>query len=217
MEWTASTMHCLRNADSRRLRAVFRNGLTACCIALSVPAAVPAAPSSEDSGFRVRSANVRLEQGVYLLNASIDFDFSRESIEAMENGVTLTVLLDIEVFKQNALWDRKILERQTRFQVGIHALSKKYLVKALDSGESRSYRTFEEMAAALGVIDDMRLFNGAFLESAAAYRGRLRARLDIEALPSPLRPLAYVSPSWHLSGEWYEWPLARISHQAAPN
>jgi hypothetical protein len=208
-------MRCLRNADSRRLRAVFRNGLIACCIAWSAPVAVLAA--SGDSGFRVRSANVRLDQGVYLLNASIDFDFSRESIEAMENGVTLTVLLDIEVFKQRALWDRKILQRQTRFQVGIHALSKKYVVKDLDSGELRTYRSFEEMAAALGIIDDMRLFDGASLDSDAAYRGRLRARLDIEALPSPLRPLAYISPSWHSTGEWYEWPLARISHQAAPN
>jgi hypothetical protein len=210
-------MHCLRNAHSRRLRAVFRNGLIACCIALSALLPVPAAPSSGDSGFRVRSADLRLEQGVYLLNASIDFDFSRESIEAMENGVTLTVLLDMEVLKQSALWDRKILERQIRFQVGIHALSKKYLVKDLDSGESRSYRSFEEMAAALGVIDDMRLLDGASLESDVVYRARLRARLDIEALPSPLRPLAYISPSWHLRGEWYEWPLARISHQAAPN
>jgi hypothetical protein len=63
----------------------------------------------------------------------------------------------------------------------------------------------------------MRLFDGASLDSDAAYRGRLRARLDIEALPSPLRPLAYVSPSWHSTGEWYEWPLPRISHQAVPN
>ena len=30
-------------------------------------------------------------------------------------------------------------------------------------------------------------------------------RAEIEALPAPLRPIAYVSPSWRLSSGWYEW------------
>ena len=45
------------------------------------------------------------------------------------------------------------------------------------------------------------------MDKNAAYSVRLQASLDIEALPLPLRPLAYVSPSWHLSSEWYTWDL----------
>jgi hypothetical protein len=37
----------------------------------------------------------------------------------------------------------------------------------------------------------------------------LRARLDIEALPMLMRPLAYTLPSWRLSTGWTEWPIQR--------
>ena len=40
------------------------------------------------------------------------------------------------------------------------------------------------------------------------YTLAIRAKLDIEALPAPLRPVAYVSPSWRMSSGWYEWNLA---------
>jgi hypothetical protein len=45
------------------------------------------------------------------------------------------------------------------------------------------------------------------LVSDERYEGALRARLDIEALPAPLRVFAYLSDDWRLTSEWYTWPL----------
>ena len=36
---------------------------------------------------------------------------------------------------------------------------------------------------------------------------RLRAVLDIESLPTPVRLWAYVSRDWGIESEWHEWPL----------
>ena len=209
MEWTASTMHCSANADLRYSPARPRHWLMACSFALMALEPAVGAPASADPGFRVRSADVRLESGVYFLDARIVFDFSAEAIEAMNNGVTLTVLIDVEVFRQRALWDRKVLSRQSRLKVGVHALSKKYVLKKLDTGETRTYRSVEEMAAALGNVERLPLFEASSLDSDTTYTARVRARLDIEALPSPLRPLAYVSQAWRLASDWYELPLVR--------
>lgn len=202
-------MHCSPNADYRSLRTRPRHWLIACSLALMTFDPAVSAPASAEPGFRVRSADVRLEGGVYFLDAKIVFDFSAEAIEAMNNGVTLTVLIDVEVFRQRALWDRKILSRQFRFHVGVHALSKKYIMKNLDTGETQTYRSVEEMAAALGAIERLPLFEASSLESARKNTARVRARLDIEALPSPLRPLAYVSQAWRLASDWYELPLVQ--------
>lgn len=192
-------MRCLPRAN--------RRWLMVCSLVLFAPASAHATPSPPDPGFRVEQANIRLHQGVYLLDASIRFDFSPESIEAMDNGVSLTILVDVEVLRKYWLWGHKIIEQQARFVVGIHALSKRYLVKNLSSGESHTFRTIEEMASALGTVGDLPLAERGELDPAATYTGRVRARLDIEALPSPLRPLAYISPSWRLAGDWYEWAL----------
>ncbi len=202
-------MHCSPNADPRSLRARPRHWLIACAFALLAQDSALSAPVEVEPGFRVRSADVRLENGIYFLDAKIVFDFSSESVEAMDNGVTLTVLVDVEVFRQRALWDRKILSRQSRIHVGVHALSKKYLMKNLDNGETHTFRSVEEMAAALGNIRRLPLFTAAGLESEQTYTARVRARLDIEALPSPLRPLAYVSQAWRLASDWYELPVVQ--------
>ena len=36
----------------------------------------------------------------------------------------------------------------------------------------------------------------------------LRVSLDIEALPTPLRPVAYTSFTWHLNSGWSTWKVA---------
>jgi hypothetical protein len=202
-------MHCSPNADPRSSPAFPRQWLFACSLALMTFEAAHCAPASAEPGFRVKSADVRLESGVYFLDAKIVFDFSAEAVEAMDNGVTLTVIIDAEVFRQRALWDRKIFSRQSRFEVGVHALSKKYLMTKLDTGETQTYRSLKEMTAALGNIERLPLFEAASLDTENTYTARVRARLDIEALPSPLRPLAYVSQGWRLTSDWYELPLAQ--------
>jgi hypothetical protein len=47
------------------------------------------------------------------------------------------------------------------------------------------------------------------IEPEKKYVVRVRARLDVEALPSPLRPLAYLTAPWQLDSDWYQWPLRR--------
>ncbi len=202
-------MHCLPKADLLASPARPRHWLIAFSLALMAVETAFCAPVSAEPGFRVRSADVQLESGVYFLDARIVFNFSTEAIEAMDNGVTLTVLIDVEVFRQRALWDRKILSRQSRIDVGVHALSKKYVTRDVNTGETHTYRSVEEMAAALGNIVRLPLFEASGVEAAAQYTARVRARLDIEALPSPLRPLAYVSQAWRLASDWYELPLVQ--------
>ena len=58
---------------------------------------------------------------------------------------------------------------------------------------------------ALGTIADFPLLDAYLLEGEKHYMLYVRARLDIEALPSPLRPLAYLSSLWRLESEWYRW------------
>jgi hypothetical protein len=36
---------------------------------------------------------------------------------------------------------------------------------------------------------------------------RLRADLEIESLPLPLQPLAYLGQGWRLTTGWTQWPL----------
>ena len=61
----------------------------------------------------------------------------------------------------------------------------------------------------LGRLESIPIIARERLSAGADYAARIRARLDIEALPSPLRPIAYLSPKWRLDSGWFEWRVAR--------
>jgi hypothetical protein len=160
-------------------------------------------------GFKVRAATTQLVDGVHRLDARVDFDFSGEALDAMENGVAITVAVQMQVLQLSRLWDSAVAEVTARYRIQAHALSRQYLVKNLSTGEVSTYRDFDEMLAELGRIRDFPLLDDAVLEDSEQYRVRLRATLDIESLPTPLRLVAYFKPSWRLSSEWKTWALER--------
>lgn len=158
--------------------------------------------------FRILSADTRLEQGVYLLSARIGYRLGDTPREALENGVPLTIELKIEVVRSREwLWDEIIADLKQQFRLEYHALSRQYLVTNLNSGEVKSFPSLSSATEFLGRINDFPLLDASLLEPDERYYGRLRASLDIEALPLPLQPMAYLFANWRLTSEWYTWPL----------
>jgi len=174
--------------------------------------AVPffAAAQDEDLGhFEVRSANVELRSGVYFLSADIDYRLSGESREALEAGVVLTIRIDVELEVGRRFWfDNTVATLRQRYQLEYHALSERFLVHNLNSGEQASFSTLRAALDYLGRVRDLPLIDAALLDENRAYSVRLRAVLDVERLAGPLRLLAFWRRDWSLASEWYQWPLA---------
>lgn len=157
--------------------------------------------------FEVRRVDTRIDGETWLLDAGIDLDFNRESREAMESGVPLTVLVEIEVTRGRLLRDERIRRAHMRYRFERHALSERYVITHAASGRTRTYATFEDARASLGTIRGLALIERDRIVPGHRYRVRLRARLDIDALPSPLRPLAWFRSLWRLRDDWFTWVL----------
>lgn len=166
------------------------------------------AASAQAEEFAIRSANTRLVDNVYMLNASIDYRFSRRALDALENGVPLTIRLDIEVERLRSYWlDEEIASLQQRYQLQYHALSGQHVLRNLNSGAANAHPSLESAVSALGMLVDFPLLDENLIDPAGEYEVSLKASLDIEALPSPLRPLAYLTPGWWHGSDWYSWSL----------
>ena len=180
-------------------------------LALALAMLLPAAGRSDDAapaggGFVVEHAALRTVGGTYVVDARIDFAFSEDNLEAMRNGVALTVVVDIEVRRERGRWwDETLVARELPYRIETNVLTGRYRVRNLDSGSTRNYRSLEEMTKTLGHLESVPIIARARLSDDAHYAARIRARLDIEALPSPLRPIAYLSPRWRLNSGWFEW------------
>ena len=184
-------------------RQLFRLALG---VAALVPAAVHAGPSAPAGGaFVVEHATLRPAGGAYVVDARIDFAFSEDNLEAMRNGVALTVIVDIEVRRERGQWwDETLAARQLRYRIETNVLTGRYRIRNI-GGRARNYRSLEEMTESLGRVESVPIIARELLSADARYGARIRARLDIEALPSPLRPIAYLSPRWRLNSGWFEW------------
>lgn len=161
-------------------------------------------------GFEVTDAATSLNNGVYYVDAEVEINFSEESTQALQSGVALTVRYEMEVRRiRRWLWDPPVARLASRYQLARHALSKQYVVRNLNLGTTQSFPTMQAAKIGLGRISRFPLVDRTLLDGQFDYRWRMRARLDIGALPAPLRPLAYLSNLWHHDSEWHEWPLTR--------
>jgi hypothetical protein len=159
--------------------------------------------------FRIEGGEVVLSDGVYLLNARIDFRLSEAAEDALDNGVPLTFVLQLEVERNRGWWwfDANVLSRNLRYRVRYHALSTRYLVTNVESGETRSFTSKQAALAALGTIAGLPVLEAQALQEGASYEVWLRAALDIDELPAPLKTVAYMSPQWRLVSEWHLWRI----------
>ncbi len=174
-----------------------------CILSLWLPAVHAA-----DEAFTIRSVETRLRDQVYTVSARIDFNFSAPALEALQNGVPLLVLIDLEVEQQRNWWlNKNIAELQQGYLLLYHALTEKYIINNLNSGAQENYDTLDGAISALGTIEDLPILDAKLASNKGRYIVSMHAYLDLEALPAPMRPLAYISSKWRLESEWYEWPL----------
>lgn len=172
-------------------------------------AAVQAETSQPANGqFVVESGGVRLVDEVYLLDAQIHYQFSKPVLEALENGVPLVIELRLELWRQrDLLWDARQARLSQRYQLSYHVLTEQYLVKNLNSGVQQSLTNAEAAMEVLGKVEGLPLIDKHLLAEGETYVVRLRSRLDIDELPTPMRLPAYFSAQWRLTSEWETWPL----------
>jgi hypothetical protein len=177
---------------------------------IAEPPPVPIADTDDPGHFEVRSASVQLDSGVYLLTARVEYRLSSEARDALQAGVPLNIRLDVEVVHNRRLWfNNTVASLRQRFQLEYHALSERYIVMNVNSGQQESFGSLFAALSYLGRVDKLPLLDASLLEDDREYRLRLRAFLDQEKFPGPLRLLAFWRRDWSLASDWYTWPLRK--------
>ena len=178
--------------------------LLAGCIAL-----LPIQTAQAEHAFIIKSLETKLEQGVYNLDSRIEYRLSEEALTALKNGVPFLILMNIEVEQVRWYWNKNLAELEQGYLLLYHALSEKFIVHNLNSGVQDHYSSLDAALNALGRINNLPLIDAKLLNPELRYQVKVRAYLDIESLPAPMRPLAYISSDWQLDSDWVSWPLTQ--------
>lgn len=158
--------------------------------------------------FEVRSASTQLVDGVHRLDARLQLVLSSEALDALSSGVPLTIELQLEIIQVRRFYpDDVVAELAVRYELEYRPLSERYLVRNLNSGEQESFATLYTALNNLGRIQGLPVIDQSLLDSDKPYLIRVRALLNTQQYPAPLRLLFFWRDQWQLKSEWSEWQL----------
>lgn len=166
------------------------------------------ASAQEGGSVAVRSADSSLVDGVYRADARVQYVLSDEALDALESGIPINVELQFQVIQNRRFWlDDTTAELAVNYQLLYNALSRRYVVRNLNTGEQDSFATLYSALNNLGRVIALPVIDAALLRDDRDYRIRMRAVVDVKDYPAALRLIAFWREDWRVVSDWYEWRL----------
>lgn len=169
-----------------------------------------AAPVFADTRLEVTAASVALDEGVFELDATLDLAIPEAGRRAIEAGLTLELDYQIEIARvRRYLPDAEVASLQQSYELSYHALSQRYLLRNLNTGEQQDFGTLQASLDRLAEVRGLPLLDSSLLESGSTYEFRVRAELNLRTAPDSLGWLLFWTDDWSATSEWYAWTLRR--------
>jgi len=169
-------------------------------VAAGVAALALAAGRARADVIPVNAAEVRIEEGEVLLTADFAFAINATLEEALQRGIPLYFVLDVEIVRPRWWWfDEKSATAPVQYRVSWQPLTRQYRVA---SGLfSQSLESLAEVERLIGRVNSRVIARVADLERGMRYEAVVRLRLDVNQLPKPFQVNALASRDWQLASE----------------
>ncbi|MDP3010465.1 MAG: DUF4390 domain-containing protein [Methylococcales bacterium] len=167
----------------------------------------------------VQQAEISIRGTQYVLSADIDYQLSDTAKEALQNGVPLFWTVRVKLLQQrDILWSKTLMDASIRYRLQYHALLNMYRVvivqpdsKTIEqSGDSHNFSTLSAALDSMANLRNMPLLDVTEIQPEKQYFVHIKAQFERDALPLPLRPIAYTNRQWYLSSDWTVWSLLPV-------
>jgi len=184
--------------------------IIALCLLLWLLAPQPSMPAAGplDGDFEVRSAFIVVERGVLQLNVHVQYPINERIRSALQDGVTLSFDVDLNITRHRRLWwNAGVLETTLRRELTYHAVTDRYVMRNDEGVEEGSFPTLEEAIDRLGRIEDLPVLIESQLHGEGPWQVAVRAGVRRGRLSDTMRALMFWSDDWHRNSDWYTWTL----------
>ncbi len=165
---------------------------------------------SDNFGVTIKRAETELAGEEYTLAADIDFLLSEKATTALRSGVSLFWTYQFKLREQRPyFWSSTLVEKSFRYRLQYHALLNIYRVRNESSGVVANFSTLQGALDLLSTLRAFPLVEKTRVTKDDDYNVEMKVNFERDLLPLPLRPIAYVSPQWYLSTDWYTWTLKK--------
>ena len=165
---------------------------------------VPVSGNEYPVGIWIQNVHSTMTDQTISLNADILYQLSDESRKALEHGVPLVFDIEIRIKEvRNWMWDKLVAKKMLRYRVEHQPLTGQYLVSDNYRGRHQQFTSLPGALEFIGKLENFPLMDTVSLSREHKYVAQIKSVLDVQSLPAPLRPLAYLSTDWRLSSSWH--------------
>lgn len=198
---------CLQHSCNRHYRAQLSSFWTLLCLLASgclfYGNSLAATPR-----LQLQSPYIVAVDGVYTLNTQLMFSVPEAAANAVREGATLNLSLQIKFDRVRHWWTNETLaELEQRYTLIYHSVSERYLVRNVNSGAQSSFASLDEAIESLKNINGLPILDASLLAPDVDNEVNLRAAVEVRTIPRALGMLLFWVDDFSLRSDWYTWPL----------
>lgn len=146
----------------------------------------------------IKSLTVSENENTSIVSPQLSFSTSQEVKEAIDNGIRISLIAKVQLFKPVSWWfDKTISNEKINLEVSYFTLGKLYVIKNKDSGEQLSFNDYEQLWKE---FEKLLIFN---FTKQPGLQVKFRIMLDKGALPIAMQLPVLFNDNWEMNTDWY--------------
>ncbi|CAN5295695.1 DUF4390 domain-containing protein [soil metagenome] len=167
-----------------------------------------AAPARAE-GILAQHASLGVNDEGWVIDADFAVELSPVLVDAVQRGVALYFVVDVEVRRPRWYWFAdKPIDQQIPMRLTWNALTRQYRVMLGAGPLAQRYDELGEVEQALGRLRAWKIADRSTLRVGEVYEVAVRMRLDTQQLPKPFQLSAITNRDWALQSEWLRFNMS---------
>jgi hypothetical protein len=155
-------------------------------------------------GISVRSSTLEPSDDGWQLQADFDVQFSQRLEEAVNRGVPLYFVVELEISRPRWYWlDEKPVQLSQTYKISYTPLLRQYRLSV--GNLYQNFTRLDEVTRVLSRVRGWHVADRGVFQKDVTYQAALRMRLDTAQLPKPFQVNAIASRDWTLASDWHRW------------
>jgi hypothetical protein len=164
-----------------------------------------------ESAFNIKIAGFTMQESLLMLDSTIEIDLPKYISKAIDQGFAVPLMFEVEVLKYSQFWlDEKLLSLKQQYQLHYLPMLSSYAIFDVNADQRMYFNSRQQAIRYLKVIHAYPMFDIENINQSGQVYARMRAGIDVDELPLPLKSSFYWNNGWDLQSDWFEWEVDRV-------
>jgi Domain of unknown function (DUF4390) len=134
------------------------------------------------------------------VDAQFDFELPLLLREAVDHGIALYFVIEVELSRSRWYWfDKHLLDDSIEYRLSFSPLTRQY--RLARGALAQPFDSLDQALATMRRVTQWRVGDASLFDGGKTW-GQIRMRLDTSMLPKPFQVNALTDPDWVLASDW---------------